>query len=192
MGRPSLASIEVATTDRLLHAAEHEFAEHGLQAARLEDIAGAAGITRASLLYHYRTKEALHAAVVEQALASLAAILTSAVQAPGTFSDRVDALVEGFYIFIEVHPALARILVREIVSGNARVVEQAKPVLDGVVAFVESEHPRRDLAAVARPSVMLVVSDAFLRVASQRMELPLWGDRGSLRQIARRVICGEE
>ena len=192
MGRPTLASIQVATTDRLLRAAEQVFARDGLQGARLADIAQEAGITRASLLYHFETKEALHEAVVEGALGSLAAILASAMQAPGGFRDRVDGVLEAFFTFVDVHPALTRIVVREVIAGNARVAEQARPVLDAVVAFVEREHTRRDLARDARASLMMVVSDTFLRAASAELASPLWGTHVAPRALARRVLLGEE
>ena len=49
-----------ATVERLLEAGEAEFAARGYADARLEDIAAAVGVRRASLLYHFATKQELY------------------------------------------------------------------------------------------------------------------------------------
>ena len=67
MGRPRRSETQVATTERLLSSAEKHFGQAGFDAARLQDIAKDAGITRPSLLYHFETKEKLYDAVVARA-----------------------------------------------------------------------------------------------------------------------------
>ena len=76
MGRPPASRFEIDTPTRILDAAEHAFAIAGLAGARLADIAGAAGIRRPSLLYHFSSKERLYGAVVERAFAVLTDTLT--------------------------------------------------------------------------------------------------------------------
>lgn len=69
------------TRAAILGAAGRLFAEGGLAGARTEGIAAAAGVNKALLYYHFRSKERLYAAVIEdqfqefnrQALAVLAA-----------------------------------------------------------------------------------------------------------------------
>src|SRR5687768_18394019 len=96
VGRPALHTIDVATPERLISAAEQVFAREGFDAARLQDIAENAGITRPALLYHFATKDELYAAVVARAFASLGEILISAMQSHGDFRERLRALIEGF------------------------------------------------------------------------------------------------
>ena len=76
MGRPLASAAATATPERLLDAAEQCFAQ-GYDAARLEDIAAAAGIRRPSLLYHFASKDDLYAAVVRRTFARLGAALLS-------------------------------------------------------------------------------------------------------------------
>ncbi len=78
MARPRKASLRVATPERLLGAAEREFALRGFAAARLEDIAERSGITRPSLLHHYASKEALYSAVVKRSFGDLGRALQTA------------------------------------------------------------------------------------------------------------------
>ena len=55
-----------ATKEKLLEAAGRIFARDGFEAARLEDIASAAGYTRGAFYAHFKTKEDLFFALLEE------------------------------------------------------------------------------------------------------------------------------
>lgn len=55
-----------ATRDRLLDAFEGLLIAHGPRAATLDAVAAAAEVSKGGLLYHFGTKEALEAAVIER------------------------------------------------------------------------------------------------------------------------------
>ncbi len=57
------------TRYRILREATSLFAERGFQAATIRDIAQNAGVNLAAVNYHFRSKDALYAAVMETALA---------------------------------------------------------------------------------------------------------------------------
>ena len=63
----------MASKASILEAARGEFALHGYS-ARLQDIAERAGLTHPTLLYHFKSKEGLYAAVIEQAMMDLSLI----------------------------------------------------------------------------------------------------------------------
>jgi TetR/AcrR family transcriptional regulator len=181
MGRPRADSIDIATPERLLAAAEAVFAGRGVEGAALADIAQRAGISRPALLYHFATKETLYEAVVGRAFSSLAEILTSAMSASGTFRERVRAVVEGFLTYVSVHPALARIIVRELTNdagpGRALLVSQGAPLVDAVVEFMEREGRGELRKGVdVRAALMLTVSDVFMRTAAGDIKRAFWGD----------------
>lgn len=50
----------------ILNAAEHIFAESGLAGARIDAIARAAGVNKALIYYYFKSKDALHLAIVER------------------------------------------------------------------------------------------------------------------------------
>ena len=56
---------------QILDAALEVFAEHGMAAARLEDIAKRAGVSKATIYLYFPNKEALFRAVIRAASASL-------------------------------------------------------------------------------------------------------------------------
>ena len=195
MGRPRLATIDVETPERLLAAAEQELAAAGFDGAKLADIAARAGITRAALLYHFESKERLYEAVVGRAFASLGEIVRSAMSCAGSFRERLRAVVDGFLTYVSVHPALARIVVREVISrdgpGRAVVLAFGVPLLDDVVRFLESgrEHMRK--GAVPRAALMAVVSDVFLRAAAADVAPALWGDGDHTWAIAEALLLSQ-
>lgn len=55
----------VETRAAILAAAEHVFADGGLEGARMEAIAAEAGVNKALLYYYFRSKEELYAAILE-------------------------------------------------------------------------------------------------------------------------------
>jgi AcrR family transcriptional regulator len=188
MGRPPARTITVATPARLLEAATHAFATHGLDGARLADIASSAGITRPSLLHHFPTKDALYAATLERAFVALAALVRRAIVVepgarPAPFRARLDALVQAFVAFASTDPEVCRLLLRTIVAdehpeARAALVGHAAPVLADVAGFLELEggDDVRDDVPV-RAAMMAVIIDVLARAAAgDALRQALWGD----------------
>src|SRR5918997_3585670 len=132
----------MASTDRILEAARGEFAQHGY-AARLQDIAERAGLTHPTLLYHFKSKERLYAAVIEQAMLDWAAMTSRAVSTAPVGFDRVAALVAAGMEFFATHHDFVVIWRREAIEGGGRLedamAEHMRPFLDRAVAFLERE-----------------------------------------------------
>ncbi|MGA7217426.1 MAG: TetR/AcrR family transcriptional regulator [Candidatus Sulfotelmatobacter sp.] len=57
------------TRERLLHAASREIYRSGFQSAGLDTILASAGVTKGALYYHFKSKEALGYAVIEEIIA---------------------------------------------------------------------------------------------------------------------------
>ncbi len=131
------------TEKRLLLAAASHFGRHGFDGARLEDIAGDAGISRPSLLYYFQTKEALYAAVIENAFSDLGLALMSAMADDQPFEKRFDHVVSTYPSFLEKNPPMSALLLREILDdhgpGHELLMQTALPVLEQVESFMRSE-----------------------------------------------------
>lgn len=67
-GARSKTRIGAANIDKILDAALAAFARDGLRGARIEEIAGAAEMSKTNLLYYFRTKEQLYSAVLTRTL----------------------------------------------------------------------------------------------------------------------------
>jgi AcrR family transcriptional regulator len=85
--------------DRILDAAMGVFRRHGFRRSSIEQAAEAAGLTRQALYHHFKSKEALFRAVIEQlyanALAAEIAAATATEKAGGSLADVLVAQVAG-------------------------------------------------------------------------------------------------
>lgn len=197
MARPRATPGAPPTTERLLGAAEAEFARVGLTRARLEDIAGAAGIGRPSLLYHFQTKEALYAAVVERAFARLGAALLPGFAAPGLgFAARFDMLLAAFLAFLEQEPAFSPLVIREVLDGEGPgrelILAGTVPILRQLERVVEREGQGAVRpGAPVRQILLQIASAALLRAAAGPLKEPLWGKKDTLPAQARLLLLAD-
>jgi len=113
------------TRAAILRAAEQRFADDGFDRTRLEDVAADVGIRRASIVYHFKDKQALYEAVVSDLFSGLRAVIESALRSPLSPPERVEAAVSGWIDYVGERPALARVLLREVADG----VEGERPGL---------------------------------------------------------------
>ena len=167
MARPRLAEIDTATTERILVAAEERFAAAGFEAARLEDVAADAGVTRPSLLYHFESKDGLYAAVVRRVFAGLGEAMVRAMATEGSFQERLDRTVRDYVTFLLEHPSLARIFVRELLDGRGPGRTLLEDEVAPLVAMAEKFlHDGADSSGLARGdergALLLVIGGAVL------------------------------
>ena len=106
------------TRAAILHAAEAQFAERGLVATRLEDVAEAVGIRRASIVYYFRDKRELYDAVLASVLGGFRARLEAALVAEGSLRERIEGAVSAWVDYVAERPSLARLLLREVADGS--------------------------------------------------------------------------
>lgn len=193
MGRPAASSIDVATPTRLLDAAEAAFGRAGYSGARLADIAREAGIRRPSLLYHFASKQALYAAVVERVFDDLGLALMRVMEGDERFEDRIHAMVDTFADFLARRPSLAPVLLREMLDGQGPgrsiLMRRVVPLLDVVERFIRVHGDgvmRRRLPV--RAALMQVVANLLMRSAAGDLREPLWGPGDHAWEITRTIL----
>ncbi|HEX6257311.1 MAG TPA: TetR/AcrR family transcriptional regulator [Euzebyales bacterium] len=96
------------TRDRLIAAARAVIDRSGLRGARMEDIAAEAGVSRAAVYYHFSSKDALAAALVDDIFRGLVATVRTALS-----DGPVDQVVRASAAFFKDQVALARLLLTE-------------------------------------------------------------------------------
>jgi AcrR family transcriptional regulator len=102
----------------ILDAATELFADRGFGAVSVQEIADAARTHKTTVLYHFATKEALHEAVLDEALGRIAAVMREFLG--GEFRrERVAYMLDQIHAFFADHIALARILERELLESSA-------------------------------------------------------------------------
>lgn len=88
----------------ILASAREVFAESGLEGASLRAVAAHAGYTPAALYFHFDSKEALYADVLNQSLERLADYVQSAIKPITAHEERLFASAMGFFSFYRENP----------------------------------------------------------------------------------------
>ena len=107
---------DLATPMRIVAAAENIFAEQGLAGARMEEIARAAKVNKALLYYYFRSKEELHRFVLEALFSQLRAGVDQPQMAALSPAERLGAIVDNFFQFVQRHPNYPRLVQRELMD----------------------------------------------------------------------------
>jgi TetR/AcrR family transcriptional regulator len=107
------------TRAAVLAAAEALFAERGFAETRLEDVAAAVGIRRASIVYYFADKGALYDAVLAAVFGALRDRLEPVLLGPGPIIERALAAASTWLRYLAERPTTARILLREVADGRA-------------------------------------------------------------------------
>ena len=107
---------EPGSKARLFAAAATAFAARGFAGANVERIAEAAGVNKAMLYYHFKSKAGLYAEILRDMFESVAARL--AATTPQTDpAERIRAMVEAIAREAEARPHFPAIWLREIAEG---------------------------------------------------------------------------
>jgi len=85
-------------------------ADQGLDATKMEDIAAATGIPKATLYYYFKSKEDILAFLFAAILDELTAAVERAMQSGGSAADRLRAVIVANLKVFEAYPAASRAL----------------------------------------------------------------------------------
>jgi AcrR family transcriptional regulator len=98
------AAVSGHKRDLILDAAKQIFAEEGLEGASLRAIAVRSGYTPAALYFHFESKEAIYAEVLQASLAALGAAVDQAVAQTRTATQKLKAAAMSFFRFYADNP----------------------------------------------------------------------------------------
>jgi len=98
---------------RILHCAQQVFAEKGFRAAEVQDIATAAGVSKATIYKHFRSKDQILVTVVEENFAHTRQIMLANMIGPEQPMDRLRKVLYETAVYLEGNKAFCRVLVRD-------------------------------------------------------------------------------
>lgn len=115
-----------ATREALLRAARHEFSQNGFAGARVDEIAGRAGVNKQLVYHHFGDKDALYLAVLESVYAEIRAA-ESSLNLGGLPPDRaIRRLIEFSFDHLARFPDFVALLSDENRLGAPHVRRSAK------------------------------------------------------------------
>ena len=161
------ASEENDARGQVLAAATRLFAAHGFDGTSLQSIADALGVTKAAVLHHFPSKEALRAAVVEGILGHWQEMFPQILLTATAAEDRFDAVFGELVRFFKSDPDRARLVMREAMDRPGEVKKllrgPVRPWLQAVAGYIQSgqssgrHHEDLDPEAYVLHILMMVV-----------------------------------
>ena len=110
--RAKRASRSTASRAAILRAAEHIFAEKGLEGARTEAIAAAAGVNKALLYYYFKSKDELCLAILEGHMKDLLEQASRILSSEGPAGATLLRFVDMHFDFMSTRPDYPRLVQR--------------------------------------------------------------------------------
>lgn len=102
------------TKNKILAAAELEFAEKGLHGARVDEIVARAAVNKRMLYAHFGSKEQLYVAVLERVYARLGEWEEPLLECGDTnVENAIRALVQSYFAFLCENPSFVQIVMWE-------------------------------------------------------------------------------
>lgn len=98
--------------EHILRAAEKVFAEQGFEAAKVQDISRAAGLSMGSIYSLFSSKDQLFASIIEAHGAALLALARSVVEAHPEPVEALEALARAYIGYFFEHPEFLRMHLR--------------------------------------------------------------------------------
>jgi AcrR family transcriptional regulator len=121
--------------EEILDIATRLFAERGYEGTSMNDVAELAGMRKASLFYHFATKDSMYEAVLDRLIATVHDTLAAIYAASGTFAERLDGVTDAIVGVLGSHPYAARLLMREAMDWGPMIRGK---LLDRVLAVLEA------------------------------------------------------
>jgi AcrR family transcriptional regulator len=123
--------------DEILDSATRLFAERGYEGTSMADLAEQVGMRKASLFYHFASKDVLYAAVLDRLIGAVSATISAAATAEGSFVERLDNLSEAITMVLGEQPFAARLIVREAMDWGPVIRDTLADSIMGVLAVAE-------------------------------------------------------
>lgn len=166
------------TEDRIAEAALVMFAERGVAATSLDDLARSLGLTKQTVLYHYGSKESLVRSVAGRGTDELIEVLTSALADSEAGRDRMESVVRAAFDLAVRRPELVALL-REVsrlgspVSDD--VLDRLQPLIERAVTALAAARggsdPRLLLVSIYALVTGTVTDTVALRAVGVTLDL---------------------
>jgi AcrR family transcriptional regulator len=164
----------------ILAAAEEVFAANGYHGASLDEIAQAAGISKALIYEHFASKRDLHASLLDAHVAEIFRRLQANAEAGTTGEERLRGGIDAFLGFVEEHREAWRALFRDATDPEvADLLQRVQAQATGVIAALIAADPgaRQDPSVSERERELRIEMHAQLLSGAVQSLANWWHDR---------------
>ncbi|WP_337267625.1 TetR family transcriptional regulator C-terminal domain-containing protein [Oryzifoliimicrobium ureilyticus] len=124
--------IQEEKEEQILEAALEVFSSHGFRGSTIDQIAEVAGMSKPNLLYYFRTKEAIHGALIARVLDTWLEPLR-AFDAKGNPESEIRSYIRRKLEMARDFPRESRLFANEILQGAPNVIDELKGPLKSLV-----------------------------------------------------------
>ncbi len=132
--RPRRTRIQAQKRERILEAALEVFSAQGFRGATIDQIAEAAGMSKPNLLYYFRSKEDIHATLIQRLLDTWLAPLRE-LDAQGDPMTEIRSYIRRKLEMARDYPRESRLFANEMLQGAPRIM----PMLEGELKALVDE-----------------------------------------------------
>ncbi len=122
-------SVEVAPPEKILAAARYEFARHGFNGARVDEIAVRAGANKAMIYYYFRSKDNLYQEVINNHLGQIRQFLRSNIEIGNNIEAFLTQMVAFWDNLFHERREFVPIFLREMAEGGERIRIALKQIM---------------------------------------------------------------
>ena len=137
------------TRQKILEAAEAEFAENGFAAARVDTIAKHAGVNKQLIYAHFQSKENLYSMILAQVYGRLSEYEKVLSESSFTGIETVRMIIMEYFRFLVDNPNFVRLMLWENLNGAAYVGDVKISLFAGAEKLlkqgIEKGYLRKDL-----------------------------------------------
>jgi TetR/AcrR family transcriptional regulator len=120
---------EAGSKEKILKAARTEFAQYGLDGARVDRIADEAGLNKAMIYYHFTSKENLYNEVIRSYFQRAAALMRQRGERTETIEQHLEAIADAHIDISASMPEFKSILLRELANPRDEVLDMIASAL---------------------------------------------------------------
>lgn len=168
------------TRIRILDAAEQIFSQRGFAATRVEDIAGAVGIRKPSVIHHFSGKQELHTEVMNRIYAALLEVTRTELETCSGDQPHIFIIVDTWLDFIAARPPAGRLFLRSAAESSfttAALSPEAAELLQIWKRAVGELAAHKDFTATEPLELLSLFSGAALMFVSTHSILAASVDR---------------
>ena len=123
---------------RILAAAAAEFAARGFAGAGIDRIARRARVNKAMIYYHFQSKQALYAEILDEMYLALGERLTAVASVAGTPAQKIDAFIEALVRGLDARPHFLPMILREMAEGGPHLGRQTLEAMGSIFQIVRA------------------------------------------------------
>lgn len=154
-----------STRERIVEAAERLFADKGFYGASIGALATELDVAKASVMHHFKTKEALYDAVMERNAKALEEVVTEALEGAADPTQRARRLIRAVIDWGQRRPEHPKLVLRDLLD-NTHAESSGRghfgPVIGQILAAVKAAQH----AGIIRPGPAILVLEMIMGAGS--------------------------